>query len=106
MEENLFRETFGDCIKAEFERFRARRGYEMKLPVFSIWSHIKKENRIYSVEPDISAGKIMFSRFLQQDFISQLESYPNCDRNDGLDALEIMKKIVGKGTGLHPIYFN
>ena len=92
-EENLFRDLFQDVIETEIKNFRAQTGKYIDLPVVPIWAHQKKEQRIYSIEPPVSAGRIKFNKTLIQNFISQLQDYPHSDKNDGLDALEILYKI-------------
>lgn len=106
-EENLFRDLFRDAIKlVKKEYAENNRGYAPDLPWHSIWASKSKENRIYSVEPLVSAGKVLFNKYLSPNFLTQLQDYPNCDHNDGLDALEIMCKITDSKTKLSKMAFS
>ena len=99
-EENLFRDLFIDHIESVKTEWRNNNGFEIKLPWYSVWADQKKEQRIYSIEPIISQGKMLFSKHLSPDFLTQLQDYPNCDHNDGLDALEILAKISNPNMSL------
>ena len=92
-EENLYRDLYYEVIKERGAEYNKKNKTNVKLPITSVYATIQKEHRIYSLEPLITNGKIKFYKYLQPEFIAQLQDYPNCDRNDGLDALEILMKI-------------
>ena len=101
-EENLFRDLFREAIKKQEQQEDGN----MRLPWHSVWASQDKEKRIYGIEPKITAGDLVFSRYLTPDFKTQLTDYPNCDHNDGLDALEILCKIADPNTGLKAFAFS
>ena len=98
-EKNLFQELFGEYIKLAKKDWEEKHHVQLKLPVYSIWNDLKKEQRIYSVEPLVSSAKILINKHINPDFLAQLQTYPNTDHNDGLDALEILSKISSTKTG-------
>lgn len=93
VETNLFKDLFGDVIKMKRKEFRGKYDEDIYLPIYEIYANEKKEQRIYTIEPPITRGDVMFSKSLIPKFVTQLEDYPNCTHNDGLDALEILLKI-------------
>ena len=99
-EENLFRETFFECSNLISKLMKKETGMNITLPMYSIWSSRQKELRIYSTEPAISAGKILFSKHLPENAKTQLQDYPNTDRNDFLDAVQIMADITNPNNRL------
>ena len=105
-EENLFRDLFRDHLESVKEQWRNENGFAPDLPWFSIWADQKKEQRIYTIEPLVSQGTILFNKHMNPDFLTQLQDYPNCDHNDGLDALEIISKIADPRTKLTAFSFS
>ena len=91
VEENLFRdlhsETTGLIKKTEFKE-------DPPLQLYSVFSHHKKENRIYQIEPMITAGRVRFSKSISGVAKGELESYPFSGTNDFLDAVELMTKAA------------
>ena len=73
----------------EQERIRRRdTGHRWQLPIREVTHTQNKNMRIASLEPLISNGWIRFSDNLPQVFWNQLESFPRCEHDDALDALE------------------
>ena len=99
-EENLFRSLFAESLEFVRKDWMNKNGYDLPLPMHSVWNSHKKEARIYSIEPDISAGRVLFSRYLPQNAITQLSDYPNCDHNDFLDAIELIQKSTNPRSNL------
>ena len=93
VEYNKYDEMYSPAIKRYQEEYNQIHGTNLTLPIVPIYNKIKKEDRIYSLEPMITTGQIKFYSGLQESFKGQLEDYPFCDRNDGLDALEILVRI-------------
>lgn len=93
VEANLFKDLFGEYLKLARKEYQRIHGVDLYLPIYEIYAKEKKEQRIYSVEPAVTEGRILFSKYLIQEFKTQLLDYPNCSHNDGLDALEILEKI-------------
>ena len=93
VEENLYKQMFYYPIQKYGEEYNQINGTNLTLPIVPITNTIKKEKRIYALEPRISIGQIRFCKHILEDFRTQLEDYPLCDKNDGLDALEILSQI-------------
>ena len=89
-EENLYRDVYKDTIELIGEKWNKKYSSNIKLPIHSIWNSIEKSQRIYGLDPQISMGKIIINKHINPEFMSQLQTYPNSDHNDGLDALQIM----------------
>ena len=68
--------------------------------VTPIYQYQKKEHRIYSIEPQVYDGTMLFSRSLSHEAVGELENYPNTDHNDFLDALEIIARMTSGRHGL------
>ena len=100
-EENLFRDLFREAIAEQ-----SKKENNVKLPWHSIWASQDKEKRIYSIEPKVTNGSLLFNKYTSPDFKTQITDYPNCDHNDGLDALEILCKIADPNTGLKAFAFS
>ena len=105
VETNLFKDLFGDVIKMKRKEFRGKYDEDILLPIYEIYANEKKEQRIYTIEPPITRGDVIFSKNLTPKFVTQLEDYPNCTHNDGLDALEILLKISDPKNKLKRSYF-
>ena len=101
-EENLFKELFGDYIKIMKEKWRDDHKIKLELPTIPVWNSIKKEQRIYGIEPKVSSGKILINKHIAPDFLAQLKTYPNSDHNDGLDALEILMQVIERKNDFQP----
>ena len=94
VEENLFRETFGEYINAERKLRSSSSVFNEPLPIWSVWSDKPKELRIYGIEPAVHSGLLRFSSHLPINCRTQLQDYPNTDQNDFLDACELMRSIT------------
>lgn len=94
VETNLYRNLLLPNILEE----RKRRGKELKkiikLPFYDIDNVDNKEKRIFTLEPKVSHGWILFNRTLPQEFISQIEDFPHADHDDGPDSLEMLWGLV------------
>lgn len=85
--ENLVRE------RKEREAERKRTGvaqWGLKIPFYEIESRDKKEKRIFTLEPKVNHGWILFNRTLSVEFINQVQGYPKEDHDDAPDALEML----------------
>ena len=106
VEKNLYRDLYIPYMRELLDKYNKAHDLKIDLPITSVYAQEKKEQRIYSLEPAITTGKIMFDKYLAEDFITQLKDYPNCDRNDGLDALEILMKVSNPYNKLRTIDLN
>ena len=105
VESNLFKSLFGAFLKLKRAEMMSRYDEDIRLPVYEVYASEKKSSRIYTIEPIVSAGNMLFSKKLPQEFVTQLEDYPNCQHNDGLDALEILSKIADPKNKLRTLTF-
>lgn len=97
-EENLFRDVYKGTIDLVGKEWNKKYSSDIKLPTHSIWNSVKKEERIYGLEPHIHMAKIIINKHANPKFLTQLETYPNSDHNDGLDAVQILwQGIHSKG---------
>ncbi len=90
VETNLFRNLLLPNMVAERERREKNLKKKIHLPFYDIENVENKEKRIYTLEPKVSHGWILFNRALSQEFIGQLEAFPHGDHDDGPDALEML----------------
>ena len=93
-EENLFKDLFHEHIESIKKEWVNKNGFTMDLPFASIYNDHPKEERIYSIEPLVTSGTLLFNKHMNPDYLTQLQDYPNCDHNDGLDATEILTRIA------------
>ena len=100
IETNLFRNLLTENVirerkKREKERrAEGRKDWALKIPFYEIENRDKKEKRIYTLEPKVSNGYILFNRNLSVDFMDMIEQFPNADHDDGPDALEMLWGLV------------
>ena len=104
-EENLFRDLFKDHIHLTKKKWEEDHKTYLELPAVSRYNKVDKEQRIYGLEPWVSSGKIIFNKHINPEFVAQLQTYPNCNHNDGLDALEIMWQISMQESGFRGYNF-
>ena len=100
VEENLFRGLLIENINRErklIEQERKKAGvkdWQIKVPFYEIENRERKEERIFTLEPKINNGWILFNRALSADFVNQIEGFPNEDHDDAPDALEMLWGLV------------
>lgn len=109
VEENLFRGLLTENIKREkkfLEEDRRKRGiedWEIKVPFYEIENREKKEARIFTLEPKVNNGWILFNRALSMEFINQVEEFPNSNHDDAPDVLEMVWGLVNNRYKPSPI---
>ena len=86
-EKNLFRELFEEHISAIKKSWEDKNRVELRLPHYGIWNRLKKEQRIYSVEPFVSSGQVLINEHINPEFLAQLKSYPNTDQRRSFSPL-------------------
>ena len=94
VEGNLFKELFSIAVKNALKDKYSEAGHAFRIPFYEVYNQTEKKHRIYSMEPKIESGEILFCRGLSAEFTSELENFPNCEQMDALDALEIACKIT------------
>lgn len=109
VEENLFRGLLIENLNRERKELEAERkkagvkDWQIKVPFYEVENRERKEERIFTLEPKINNGWILFNRALSPEFINQLEDFPNADHDDGPDVLEMLWGLVNNRYKPQPI---
>jgi len=114
IEYNLYRNLLLENILREKKRIEQERkksgvtDWGIKVPFYEIDQREKKEKRIFTLEPKVNNGWILFNRTLSMDFMQMVEEFPSGDHDDGPDALEMLWSLVtnryeGKPIPLDPM---
>ena len=101
IETNLYRNLLIENIIREKKRLEAARKREgikdwgIKVPFYDVENRDKKEKRIFTLEPKVNNGWILFNRTLGMEFMEMLENFPSKDvHDDGPDALEMLWGLI------------
>ena len=95
VETNLFRNLLLDNIRAERDRIEKSKGKRIDIKFYDIDLHDNKEKRIYSMEPKVFHGHILFNREkVSTEFMNQLYDFPKAVHDDCPDALEMLWGLV------------
>lgn len=100
IEENLYRGLLTENIGRErklLEEERKKAGvkdWQIKVPFYEVENREKKEARIFTLEPKINNGWILFNRSLSLEFMNQIEDFPHGDHDDAPDVLEMVWGLV------------
>lgn len=90
VETNLYRNLLLPNIISERKRIEQDTKKVIQLPLYDIEQVENKEKRIYTLEPKVQHGWILFNRALSQTFVRMMEAFPHGDHDDGPDALEML----------------
>lgn len=95
VETNLFRNLLMSNIQTERERIEKEKKTPIKIKFYDIDLVDNKEKRIYTLEPKIYHGHILFNKkMISQEFLQQLYDFPKGIHDDGPDALEMLWGLV------------
>jgi predicted phage terminase large subunit-like protein len=94
VETNLYRNLLLPNIVRERKEREEKAKKVIHLPFYDIENIDNKEKRIYTLEPKVSHGWILFNRALSQEFMGQMEAFPHADHDDCPDALEMLWGLV------------
>jgi len=94
VETNLYRDLMLPNLEAERKLWQAKLKKEVSVPFYDIQNVDNKEKRIYTLEPKVSHGWILFNRTLSETFMRQVVAFPHGDHDDGPDALEMLWGLV------------
>jgi predicted phage terminase large subunit-like protein len=100
VETNLFRNLLIENLvreRRERESERKKNGvpnWGLRIPFYEIENRDKKEKRIFTLEPKVSNGFILFNRALGVEFMNQVQEFPLADHDDGPDALEMLWGLI------------
>lgn len=93
VETNLYRNLLIKNLLDEKARL-AKEGKEVTVKFYDIELHENKEKRIYSLEPKVFHGHILFNRRISDEFMNQLYDFPKGVHDDGPDCLEMLWGLV------------
>jgi predicted phage terminase large subunit-like protein len=94
VEINLFRNLLQPNIADERKRQEEAKKKSIKVPFYEFEALENKEKRIYTIEPKVTHGWILFNRTLSQEFMNQLLAFPRGDHDDAPDALEMLWSLM------------
>jgi predicted phage terminase large subunit-like protein len=100
VEMNLYRNLLVEnLIRERKDRETERRAKKLakwgvKVPFYEIEARENKVKRIYTLEPKVNHGYILFNRTLSVEFMNQVQDFPKGDHDDGPDALEMLWGMV------------
>lgn len=95
VETNLFRNLLLDNIRAERDRIEKEMKKKISVKWYDIDLHENKEKRIYSLEPKVFHGHILFNRDkISSEFMNQLYDFPKAAHDDAPDCLEMLFGLV------------
>ena len=67
---------------------------QFKIRFYDVVQTDNKEKRIYTLEPRVYHGNILFSRDLSREFFGQLMDFPKAAHDDCPDCLEILWSLA------------
>ncbi len=95
VETNLFRNLIIDNIRSERDRIEKEMKKRVNIKFYDIELHDNKEKRIYSLEPKVFHGHILFNKDkISTEFMNQLYDFPKAVHDDCPDALEMLWGLV------------
>ena len=106
VETNLYRNLLLPNIVKERTNREESLKKKIRIPFYDIENVDNKEKRIYTLEPKVTHGWILFNRKLDINFMNQLLDFPHADHDDGPDALEMLYGLVNKRYGVSPVSLN
>ena len=112
VEYNLYRNLLMENIIRERKRIEEERrkagntDWGIKVPFYDIQQNEKKEKRIFTLEPKVNNGWILFNRTLSMNFMTMLQEFPFGDHDDGPDALEMLWSLCNNRYKSQPVSLN
>lgn len=94
VETNLYRDLLIPNMNDERRRREQETKRAIKVPFYDVVNIAKKEERIFTLEPKVTHGHIVFNRGLSETFKRQMELFPKGDHDDGPDCLEMLYGVV------------
>jgi predicted phage terminase large subunit-like protein len=94
VETNLYRNLLLPNIMAEKKRIEQEIKKAVKIPFYDVLQVENKQKRIYTLEPKIAHGWILFNRSLSQEFIRMFDAYPFGDHDDAPDCVHIVDSLI------------
>ncbi len=94
VETNLYRNLLIPNMVDERKRREKEKKKIIRLPFYDIQQVENKRKRIYTMEPKVSHGWVLFNRTLSQEFFDQMWDFPKADHDDCPDTLEMLWSLV------------
>lgn len=95
IETNLYRGLLAKNIMDERNRQQLNTGKPIPMKFYDIVQTENKEKRIYTIEPKVFNGYILFNRtMLSQEFKDQMWEFPKGQHDDCPDALEMLWSLA------------
>jgi predicted phage terminase large subunit-like protein len=94
VETNLYRNLLLPNLIDERKRREKEKKKILKIPFYDIEQVENKQKRIYTMEPKVAHGWLMFNRALSQEFFDQMWEFPKGDHDDAPDALEMLWSLI------------
>lgn len=83
IETNLYRNLLLPNIIDEKKRREAKEKKKINISFYEVDQVENKHKRIYTLEPKVTHGWILFNKELSKTFIGQFEEFPNASHDDG-----------------------
>lgn len=103
IETNLYRDLLLPNLAEERKRRELETKRAIKLAFYDIHNVDNKEKRIFTLEPKVTHGYILFNRALSQTFMRQLEQFPQGEHDDGPDCLDMLWGLVNNRYKASPV---
>lgn len=94
VETNLYRDLLIPNMNDERRRREQETKKQIRVPFYDVVNIAKKEERIFTLEPKVTHGHIVFNRGLSETFKRQMDLFPKGDHDDGPDCLEMLYGVV------------
>lgn len=94
VEYNLYRNLLTENLIAERKRREKKEKRIIRPPFYDLTQDENKEKRIYTLEPKITHGRILFNKTLSNEFFDQHFEFPKADHDDCPDTLEMLWSLV------------
>jgi predicted phage terminase large subunit-like protein len=106
VETNLFRELLMPNIQAEKERREREKKKKIDVTFYEVVNTENKRERITTIEPKVTHGKILFNVALSQTLRTQFEDFPRNDHDDAPDMVHMLWTLANGGYDARAISAN
>lgn len=94
VETNLFRELLLPNIQAEKKRRESLKKNAINVSFYEVENTQNKRERITTIEPKVTHGRILLNKSLTQTFKTQIEDFPKNNHDDCVDALHLLWNLA------------
>lgn len=94
VETNLYRNLLLPNIIEERKKREKKHHKSINISFYDIVQVENKQKRIYTIEPKVTHGWILFNRSLSKTCMNMIEEFPHADHDDAPDALEMLWGLV------------